>query len=275
MRVKITDPVTGRVSWIDLPASSIQGQPSGIPANTTLATLEGWPHGPTSGLGGADWVAGCGTFRGEAYRMGPSFDQEGCVGAVEVPCNPSKPRGVWQIPWEPIPMPSGAEAFVSLTLPVSGRLFALEVCVTRVPLEVEDPCPCDTGGCGGCCDGACELAGVSEWRSRQIQQSYPGMGRETGTQAVGGGFAPFDPNALVVPACFYTAKRLLDGQNFLPPWVPGVDLRNGNDDLSWKITNLSPTYDIVVHQVLHIAYGGYDASTPGGGTCNALAQCGC
>lgn len=264
------------------PPGGMGALPSGN-GQAVIEILSGMGHGPTSGLGGADWVVGCGVFRGEVYRMGPSFNQEAndqaaCEAAgISRLCSPSSPKGAWQFPWSVALTASGGATpslDFSLSLPVAGRLYALEICVERVPLVSEDPCPCEAG-CGGCCGGRCDLVDVTNWRSRQITTTYPGLGRDTGTRTAGGVFAAYNPNAERQSACLYGPSRLLNGQNFLPPWVPNVDLLNGNDELQWTISNNSAAYAVVVRQVLHIQYGSFDLTAAINNFCETKQSCGC
>jgi hypothetical protein len=249
------------------------------PGTAALQIISGWGHGSTAGLGGADWTAGCGVFRGEVYRMGPSFGQEAndtkaCDEAgISRLCSPSNPRGVWQFPWRTTLAPGEVAEFI-LTLPVAGRLFAYEIDATRIPLEEEDPCPCPTG-CGS--DNGMLL--VAGWASQQIQQAYPGLGRDTQVR-VG---APSDPPVVTryevdqqaASACKYTGERLLNGQNFLPPWVPNVDLKNGNDELRWQVANANPTYTVRVDTTLHIMYGSFDLAQAIKDYCEGKSSCAC
>jgi hypothetical protein len=238
------------------PMMSSSQQPTGMPGVAALQILSGWGHGATAGLGGADWSSGCGVFRGEAYQMGPSFNQEAddkaaCAAAgVSRVCSPSQPMGVWQLP-QTIRLPVGGITRVSLTQPIGARLFAYEVCVRRVPLAT------DLESCCGCANDVLAIYG---WKSRQINTTYPGLGRESGQQAIvpPGPFVPGDTNLEKPLATLFTAERLLNGQNFLPPWVSNVDLKNGNDELSWLLENLDPTHELIVEAVQHVRYGNFD-----------------
>lgn len=389
------------VTAIDVGQSPVTGdgqQPTGAPGVSAMQILAGWGHGATAGLGGADWTSGCGVFRGEAYRMGPSFNQQAkeanaCAAAgVSRICSPFAPFGVWLFPQRFLLEPE-ATGRMNLTLPVAGRLFAYEMCVTRVENpDTSDPIvesmflasitsaggptfrmvwPADapaavltaanvvsnaavagadltvtlsingvavTGGvvtvavgaagatgtatptaqntiapgqtllatigggnttagatgslnltfiplestgcsesCQGCgdCGGDCELVRVGDWKSRQITTTYPGLGRDTGFTPSGGTFTPYDPNRETVTACYFSKRRLLDGQNFLPPWVPNVELENGNDELSWALSNSSTTHSVVLQTIMHIKYGKFDLAKAAELFCAEQAACEC
>lgn len=265
MKLKFTSDKGSSVVSIGMeksPATANGASPTGAPGVAALEILSGLGHGATAGLGGADWQVGCGTFRGENYILGPSYNQEksdeaGCAAAgIGRLCSPSNPKGVWLFPVQLRLLPSTAGRW-SMTLPVAGRLFALELCASVVqpepplpPLEV--PCSCDE------CGGLCSALTVTEFRSRQIETTYPGLGRDTGFTPTGGPILPYSANTQPVPSCYYSRRRLLDGQNFLPPWVPNVELENGNDELSWLLSNTDPLITMQIDMVLHVRYGKFD-----------------
>lgn len=281
MKLKITTP-SGQAT-IGVQTSPPNGGGAMPNGNSVLQILEGWPHGSTAGLGGADWSAGCGVFRGESYRMGPSFGQESgngdaCQAAgIGRLCSPTAPSGVWQLPWNVrIPaaaVPGTGVGRFSLTSPIPARLFALELCITKGPLipEAIDPCPCDDGCCG--C-GTCQGVLVRNFKSRLIRQTYPGLGRETAVRIDSAAPIPYDDTEQESNACLFSAQRLLDGQNHLPPWVSNVELMNGNDELEWEIANQSAIFAIEVSMVLHLRYGRFDLQQAVADFCEAK-KCGC
>lgn len=284
MQLKFTTPngiTTVKLGQSPVPAGG--QQPTGMPGDSALQIIAGWGHGATSGLGGADWVAGCGVFRGEAYRQGPSFNQlandvDACAAAgISRICSPASPFGVWLFPWT-VNVAPATQVRMNLTMPVAARLFAYEVCVAYVTPEGPEPPPIPDDG--GCCDcsGPCSHVTIGGWNSRQITTTYPGLGRDTGSQVLpAGAVVPYNPNAEAVSACLYTPKRLLDGQNFLPPWVPNVDLKNGNDELSWLIGNTQPAGGLTmrVSQILHIKYGDFDLKAAVEEYCESQQACAC
>ena len=255
MKLKFQTPQGPQILSLGLAAgpTAMAGQtPTGVPGVAAMQILSGWGHGATAGLGGADWTAGCGTYRGEAYRMGPSFGQDSTDGkscmeaGIGRLCSPSSPRGVWLLPWR-LDLAPGQSSVQTLSLPVPGRLFALDMLVRRRP-EGGDPCPCDL-------DGADDVY-AGQWASRQITVPYPGLGSDT-KNVIGAVSTNYNPNTEMVSARYYTAQRLLDGQNFLPPWVPNVDLANGNDQISWSVENggLAP---VTVQMTVHLMYGSFN-----------------
>lgn len=279
MKVKIQTPQgSGIIAVQTSPAAAAGAMPTAAPGANLAKIIVGWPHGSTAGLGGADWVAGCGVFRGESYRMGPHFKQakQACAEAgVGNLCSPQNPFGVWQIPWEftlpPLgPDPAATLARLSLTLPIAGRLFAYEICASYVPDEIA-PLPPSTGCCD--CTGPCADLIVRNWKSRQIKQTYPGLGRDTNIQIGTAAPVEYRDEDEFTTACKYTPDRLLAGQNFLPPWVPNVDLQNGNDELTWEILNVNPTLSIRVQTILHIAYGEFDMAKAIEEYCESQASC--
>lgn len=196
-------------------------------------------RGPIPGIGGWDWVAGCGVYRGAWYEIGVSFqdmdsDESGCkaIGISQL-CSPSTPRGLWLLPFqEVVPFAAPGDLTKTLTLPRPGRLIALEV--SRV-----------TGA-------TIDNVTVRSWRSKQIKQTYPGGGDGT-NWAVDGTF-----DNVLVQAGEYSRFRLLDGQNVLPPWVPNVDLNNGTDLIQCTLHNDAAAIDATVRGFLWVAYGKFD-----------------
>lgn len=397
LRIKTPNGTTA-INLGQSPVTANGQQPTSPPGVSAMQILAGWGHGSTSGLGGADWTSGCGVYRGEAYRMGPSYNQEmkereACEAAgIGRLCSPNMPFGVWQFPMD-VAIPAGERRDISWTLPIAGRMFAYEVCITPQDSEATKPIvesmyldnllsatgatyrmvwPADapaatltaisavsnmavagadlvlnvaingtavTGGAvtvpvgaagssgsstptgdntiapgqtllitvaggnttassngsinlaflplassvgdccsgGGCeeCGGYCSLVKVGDWKSRQITNAYPGPGTNTGIRnPTTGVLTPYDPSRVLVSSCRFSSRRLLNGQNFLPPWVPNVELENGNDELQWSLYN-NGSVDVIAETIIHIKYGKFDLAKAAQSYCEAKQACEC
>lgn len=272
MKLTLKTPSGNATVDLAMSAPDAGGQVPNAQGQSVMQLIAGWGHGSTAGLGGVDWTAGCGTFRGESYQMGPSFNQEAKQGkacaeaGVGRICSPNTPKGAWQFPVR-FKVPSAGFVTYRLSMPVAARLYALEVCSTIVQLAVPVEVPCGCEDCGG----VCQFLRLRNFKSRQVTTTYPGVGRDSGVLSSAGVLTPYEPNTTPAPSCLYSPKRLLNGQNFLPPWVPNVELENGNDELQWELVNDHPTNELDVEMVLHIQYGEFDLAAAIADNCKQCA----
>ena len=163
---------------------------------------------------------GFGTFGRVMVSDGPCADGS---------CDPGAPVGLWAIP-VPVTVPASGSFVLVLTTPRPANLVA---------------CMVDGWTSTGGAVVEADLS-VGPWTSESVPYTYPKWGKDS----TGG-----NPNTAKVPISVYDRQAILDGQNYLPPWVAAYDLQDTHDALSVTFYNADPLVAAELQLTMLVNFG--------------------